>query len=351
MLQPILKEEFAISVSREPFLAHQVLFLDGLTGSGKTMMGPILSSLARMEVQRMDHIHEHLCGVHFLGGISEDAAVALIRMYTDLALYNVMIGRESNFRWKDLSGVLNNPRGLRYLWRLFEPDGDPVEGRIQKIQPILQIHAHQVLGIASPIFSALGDRLVLVEMIRYPLYLLEHWDSYIGRHGTDPRDFTVWFDHKGKALPWFTRGWEEKYLAGNRMDRVIYAIDWITRRAEETLGSLDPAARRRVVVIPFERFVVAPWSYLQQVAGLLGTSVTPATRRVLKKQRVPRQLSVDGLDLDIYRRYRWIPPKKGTSEGLEMRRRWDETRQKASKEGMQVLERICAEYETRYWKP
>lgn len=312
------------------------------------MMGPILATLERVEVQRIEHIYEYVCGLRFLNRMEADAAAVLIRIYSDLACYNLMIGRETNFRWKDLSGVLSNPGGWRYFRRLFESDGDAVVTRIQTTRPIVQIVSHQVFGIAQPLFAALGERLRMVEMVRHPLYLLEHWYSYIHRHGTDSRDFTIWLLKGESRLPWFAYRWEEKYVSSNTMDRVIHSIDWLTQRAQNMLASLNESERRQVLVIPFECFVLEPSLYVSKIEALLDTKITPATYRTMRKQRVPRRLTTDGRDLSIYRRYSWRPPERGGTEQAELKRRLDYAAREASKEGMATLERLCVDYEHRY---
>ena len=335
-------------VERHTHIAPQVVFLDGLTGTGKTMMGPILSTFRRMEVQRIEHTYEYTCALRYLERMEEDAAVHLLRMHIDLACYNMMIGRETNFRWKDLSGVLGNPGGWRYVRRLLLPDGDAVVERINAARPILQIHSHQALGIAVPLFHALGDRLTVIEMVRHPLYLLEHWYSYIDRHGADPRDFTIWLHYNGEHLPWFAYGWEEKYVASKKMDRVIYSIEELTRLAEDTVRGLDEASRRRVLMIPFDGFVVDPWPYLRQIEGLLGTETTSSTSKAMRKQKVPRKLSTAGRDLQAYRQYNWQPPSKDSDESSELQKRWVYAAREATREGMEALERMCVAYEERY---
>jgi len=344
----MIKSVASLTVGRPTQIADQIVFLDGLSGTGKTMMGPILSSFARMEVQRFDHIHEHVCALRFLGRIEEDAATSLVRLYVDLACYNVMIGRESNFRWKDLSGVLSNPRGLRYLKRLFQSDGEAVMDRIKETRPILQIHSHQVLGISDTLFAALGKRLTMVEMVRHPLYLISHWYSCVDRFALDPREFTIWLDHKGASLPWFTRGWEDEYVACNKMDRVIRLLDRLIQSAEDAMIAMDEATRAQVLLIPFERFVVEPWPYLKQIENILGTTTTSATRRSLRKQKVPRKLITDGRDLEIYRRYDWHLPDKDSTEGDEIQKRWDFVSSEATPGGLALLEKMSAEYEKRY---
>tara|TARA_Y100000588_G_scaffold395323_1_gene523390 strand:- start:24120 stop:25178 length:1059 start_codon:yes stop_codon:yes gene_type:complete len=337
-----------IRVSRNTQLGEKVVFVDGISGTGKTMMGPILSTFHRVEVQRIEPIYQYACILEFLKRMSDDAAGCLIKMYIDRACYSAMIGRETNFRWKDISGVLSNPGGWRYLARLFMPDGDPVLARIEKERPILNITSEQILGTSAPLFSALGERLNVVEMVRNPLFLLQHWYSVIGRFGKDPRTFLIWILHKGEHLPWFAHGWEDKYLASNNMDRVIYLIEWFTRLAEDALDRLDEKSRNQVLVVPFERFVVEPWPYLKKLEQLLGTEPKKSLPKTLKRERVPRKLTTAGKDMEIYRRYGWHSPAKGATEVEELQKRWDHAAKEATPEAMDVLARISKDYEDRY---
>lgn len=327
---------------------EQVVFLDGISGTGKTMIGPILSTFKRVETQRFEHIYEYLCALRFLDRIQCDAADAMIKMYLDLACYNSMIGRESNFRWRDLSGVLRNPGGLRYLRRLFLPDGDVVIARIKNESPVLQIVSHQILGIAEPLFAALGRRLTLIEMVRHPLHLIDHWYSWIDGFGVNLRDFTIWVSFQGQSLPWFAHGWEEKFVKSNKMDRVIFSLERLIKLADDQLAH-TPSPSSQVVVIPFECFVVNPWPYIEKIEVALGSTSTRATQRELRKQKVPRTLTLDGKDLPIYRRYNWAPLEKDSTEENEMRKRWEKVNQEATAEGLSALEKLCRNYESRYW--
>ena len=337
-------------VERHTHIPEKVVFVDGLSGTGKTMMGPILSSFRRTEVHRLDYIYEFTCALRFLNRIEEDAAVLLIRTYTDMACYNAMIGRETNFRWKDLSGVLSNPGGWRYFARLFQPDGDAVLARIARERPILQFSSHQILGIADTLFQALGERIAVVEMVRHPLYLIPHWYSVIDRFGTDPRVFTVWLHHNGAHLPWFAYGWEEKYLASNKMDRVIYTVDWLSRLAQDALSAMDDGTRQQVLVVPFEQFVVDPWPHLHRLEAHLNTGTTRATLRALTKQKIPRRISAAGKDLPIYRRYNWRPPDADSTDTEELEKRWASAAREATTEAMEVLQRMKINYEDTYLK-
>jgi hypothetical protein len=337
-------------VGRDKYIASEVLFLDGISGTGKTMMGPILSTFERVEIQKLEHIYEYVCALRAINRIEEDAAQVLIGMYLDLTCYNLSISRETNFRWKDLSGVLANPRSWRYFKRLLERDGAAAVERIRKDRPIVQILSHQALGIGLPLFQTLGERLKVIEMVRHPLNLVEHWASFMDWVGREARDFTVWIRYGEDHLPWFALGWEETFLSSNAMDRAIHCLLWLNKRMNNTLATLTERQRQQVLIIPFEHFVLQPDPFIARIESLLDTKITPLTRRELRRQKVPRRITTDGRDLDIYRRYSWEPPDNASSEQAQLTKRWESSKKQASREGIQILEQLCKDYEQRYMK-
>ncbi len=337
-----------ITLDRPTYIAQKIVFLDGLTGTGKTMMGPLLGSLRRVELGRLEHHYEYLCALDFLKKIDPDAAEYMMRMYADLAIYNTMISRETNFRLNDLSGIFKNPRTWEYVKRLFLKDGEVVIERIRGEQPILQIISHQALSIMNLAFRAFGSRLRVLQMVRHPLYLLEHWYSYIDRHGADPRDFTIWIDYQGKSLPWFALGWEDKYIKASSMDKVIYAIEWLTKQTNKMTESLSSLEKQQILTIPFEHFVLNPYPFLDSITKLLETEITSQTKVILKKQKCPRTLVGAGLSREIYKRYGWKKPPTGATEKDQLTEKLEFADRLASREAMSTLSALCKDYKNRY---
>lgn len=335
---------------REPRLAEKVVFVDGLFGCGKTLFSAIVGAFARVEVEKYNYPLEYVCALHFLGKLPADAAVAMARLLTDLDLYNLMMSREANFRFSDLSSIWKHPGRWRYLKRLAQPGDAAVLPRIQNERPILNLVTHLLLPISAPIQKGLGDRFRMVEVVRHPLYMLKQWHLYNHRLGQDARDFTIWFDYKGESLPWFVRGIEELYLEANRMDRVIYAIHHVWQMAQKRIETMTESERAGVLIIPFERFVIDPWPALNALEKLLDTQATAVTRRVLKQQRVPRQKFAEGLPLEIYKEYGWQSSQRGSSEKDELSYRRQFAAQEASPAAMKLLDQMCLRYEETHMR-
>lgn len=168
---------------------------------------------------------------------------------------------------------------------MFYEDGKVVVDRIQKEKSILHIISHQPLRTMDLAFRAFGNRLRVIENVRHPLFLLEHWYSYIDRHGTDRRDFTIWINYKRKALPWFAVGREEKYDKSTSFDRVIYSIEWLLNKVNEIVSNLDKDQKKQILFAPFEKFVLDPNPYLKAFSELLDTETTFKTRKALRKRK------------------------------------------------------------------
>ena len=340
--------EQTLRVLRGPHLAEKVVIVDGLPGCGKTMLSPIIGALPRVELMQYAYALEYVCAIKYLERIEDDAASVLIRILTDLQLYNVMMARETNFRASDLSGVLRSAHPFRYFLRLFQPGDEAVIQRIESQRPILHLATHLLLGFSSPIFTALGSRVLIVEVVRHPLYMIRQQALYMDRYGTEARDFGICYEYKGMAVPYFALGWEETFFRANAVEKSIYMTYYLTKRAQKLGLAGDGTGNDGVLEVPFERFVIDPSLYMASLETLLNTKMDSQTKRMMKKQNVPRKMYAEGVGLPIYKKYGWEPPKQGSDEGSEFNVRRQFAAERASPEAMEILDRLCAEYEAKY---
>lgn len=332
--------------SRRKSIGNKVLIVDGFSGSGKTAVSSIANGLARVRQFRIENILEFICGLHHTERMTSDAAEFLIRVIVDLWSHNDQIGRCVNFRPNDISSVLKSPLKSEYLNALFSEDGPSILTRIDNERPILHLMTHQILAVGHPLFSALGDQLVFLESMRHPLFLLEHWLSYIERYGTDSRDFTLCLDHKGQDVPWFALGQEEEYIASSPIGKVILSLDFLTKAKEECIRSLKPKFAEKLLVVPFEHFVRNPEPYLKKWEELLETERTENLEKLLKESNIPRAESSESPDLDVWRqRYGHKSEHLRANDIEALERNWQLAEKQASKEELECLKKLCEHYE------
>ena len=280
-----------VLLSRDACLADVVVFVDGISRTGKSLLGPILSSFDRVEVERMEEIFEYVGALCAMGKIQRDCAISLLRLRADTYLYNSLIGRNSNFRVGDHSSVWNSSRWLTYVRRLRAPEGPPVLERLRAERPIFQNQTHDQLTYFHLHHEAFQNRLRVVEMIRHPIDLVDSWlrRGWGERFGEDPAAFTFCVRHQGRELPYYAIGWEDEYIESSELGRVLKMISRIWDANQATYGELTSDQKKQVMFIPFERFITAPHAYLPTVGNLLETSQTRRTAGALKRACCPRE--------------------------------------------------------------
>lgn len=331
--------------SRPLRLSKKVVVLDGLTGTGKTMFSPLISSFTSIQNPRFEYTFEYLAITHYFGKLSPDAAISLLRLMADIKCYDGSISRDVNFRFSDLSGVFGNGNGIRYLRQLIERDGEYAQLRIEKESPSLFLVTHQLLGCMGLFPDAFPGDLRVIEMVRHPLYLLSHWNSYIQMHGANARDFSIWTETGGGSVPWFASKWSDKYLQLSNYDRVIFSINDLMARVYDAIDSWNES---ELCVIPFERFTLSPESGLKKIERFLGETMTKDTYIHLRRQNVPRKNINEGPVKKIYQRYGVSKSRIRLSHAEDYQLQWEIAEKNCTADALALLKSTVAEYEQRF---
>lgn len=303
---------------------NDIVFVDGMWGTGKSIIAPIISAMAGVEKQKIEYIFEYLCITHYLGKIESDAAVALLNTYADMSQYNNLIGREVNLRWHDDTGPKNNPNSLRYVKRLFEADGDQIVEKINNENLALNLMSHIILQVSDPLFEAFGERLKIIEMVRHPLYMVSHWYNYMMRFGAE-REFTISGDLMGEKIPWFAFEWKDEYARLTLIDQCLASIMFLYEELFKKIGS-EQFDDTKVLVLDFENFVLDPVPSLEKISSFLGRAHSKDIRKILEAQKVPRSQISMGKG---HASYGWAGPQ-GDSEADEYEKQMDFIVTKAS---------------------
>lgn len=268
-------------------LTNDIIFIDGVWGSGKSLLGPIVSGMAQVEKSKIEHIYEYICTLSFLKKITPDATSCMLEIYSDLSQYNNLISREVNLRWSDDSGLANNPNFLRYIARLFKQDGDYVLDQINSKNIALSIMSHQILQVSDPLFKSYGKRFKIVEMVRHPLYLITHFESYLERFNS-PREFTLAFDFQGSKIPWFAIDWANEFTQANLYERAILSIIYLYEKTFNAYSKLGDEEKSQIMILSFEELVTDSKMSIINLEGFLGRKHHADVDKILRKQKIPR---------------------------------------------------------------
>jgi len=324
-------------------LTNDIVFIDGLWGTGKSLLSPIISGMERVEKVKIEHIYEYICILMYMNKISPDAADWMFKTYADLSQYNNLIGREVNLRWGDDSGFANNPGKFKYIKRLFGGEGDNKISYINDNNVALNVMSHMLMLVSEPLFKAYGERVKIVEVVRHPLYMVRHWYAYLERFDS-PREFTVSFNHKEKKAPWFVVGWEDEFAEANTMDKVLLSLiklyAWLDESIEKTTANGGD-----VLALSFESLVMSPDEPLFQLEEFLGRKHNQKLSTILRKQKIPRKTISQGKG---HSAYGWSKNNANRNEHHVYAENLAYIKTGGSEEYINKFQKLIERYNTRY---
>ncbi len=274
-------------------LANEVFLADGIGSSGKRMLSHILASLERVEKQSHHMAFDYVAQYNWLGRIDDEAAANYLQIEADYQLYHIMMSRDVNFRPKDATGVLQNPKKLAYFCRLFSKEGDPVLRRILKENPILNEVPHDGLRNGSLYFKAFGDKLKIVHILRHPYDITMDWirRGFDTRIGKDKREFQITIeDGKGFPVPFFLKGVPIDFDSLSLFDRAAFLTSVCSIQNFQGYQALDAKQKSSVHFMAFDSLCSSPDDEVAELVNFLGTPRTKHTKLVLRKEGLPRNL-------------------------------------------------------------
>ena len=291
------------------------LCIDGPSRSGKGAVSVAVSSLDRTEHIATRYIIDRLLTFYSLGLMDRRATIDSIAIEVDLRLWKNYLGRDLNTNIHDLTSVLNSRDPEMYLKRT--ENHDTAQGfesfleQIKQEQPISVLCTDDLLLEADLVFEALANMKIIV-VLRHPVDLAFAWHrSGRGhRYGTDPRMIHPIFSVDGsQPVPALAVGWEDKYLKLSSLDRAIASATELNTQYLDCLDNIQERFKKRIKVVSFEHFVVQPHKILDDICEFLGSKPTKATDQMLKKARVPRDLSLDNFSKKYYGIQRQATPE------------------------------------------
>ena len=335
-------------ITRKDILLEKLIIVDGQPGCGKSMVSPIISSFKNVEKLSFIFEMEFISRLYKFNKITEDATSALFKLFVDLKLYEQMMGRNVNFRKTDVSSIHNYPFLDKYLQRIERPGDELIPKRIKNEKPIMHLTTHDMFLHADILFKTFQKKLILVEVVRHPLYMLIQQSLNFERIFGNIRDINIYYNYKNNEFPYFARSWENEYNKLNNVEKAIKTIDYHTKINDSVRKNLNKF-NKNIITIPFEIFVKKPDNYLKQIIDVTGTSFSSKTKKIIKSQNIPREKIADGIDLKIYKRCGWTPSKKNLNEEQELNiRRNYAIKNNVSKKYLNILDKLSHNYEKKY---
>jgi len=316
-----------INFTRDLKISKNILIIDGTSGAGKSLINEIVQGFENVELPIWDTLYEHISCLFFYGQMNESSAKVIIANAAEERIYNLTIGRNTNFRFTDNSSIFRNPNMIRNLTRIFKQEGEKAPENIRVNEPTLCLGTHHLLSFPDLFIKTFKNNLKILEMERHPASIVSFWQSrkWGERFGIDIRDFTLWIKYKKVNLPWFVIGNEELYLKLNNLEKIIYGFAWIQKSRQLNLEKNKDFLKKNLLSLQFEDFVIKPENYINKIEEFLGKKKKKNLKNIFKKLNLPRKNNsniIEQQKLNIY--------------NLDI-----------SKECKNIFKSLCNSYETR----
>ena len=277
-----------ISLQRET-IESNLVFISGLTRSGKALLCPIVSSFENTEKVNVNFFLEQIPYLNHLDKINDEASIYLLKTGITMMLYDNAIGRNANFRNDDYTSVWKYRNPKEYLDRLSIPDGDSVIKKIEDDLRLFPMMVHNGLSHGKIWFAAFPSA-KMIHMQRNPIDIVYSWSGkkYGGDFFSQKRSNTPTFEYKGSFLPYFAYGSEEKYSKLSGIDRIIYSVDIIRNQHKEAYEALDRKTQERILFVSYEQLLTNTEKCISNVSKFLQTKPSNDTASVLLEQNCPR---------------------------------------------------------------
>lgn len=281
-----------MEVDKQKNFSNDIIFVDGLWGTGKSLLGPIVSGMNGVEKIKIEHIYEYISCLYSLGKIESDAALWMLRTYADLSQYNNMISREVNLRWCDDSGIGNSPDKIKYIKRLFSGEGDSKVDDINRGNLAFCVMSHMIMLTPELLPLAYGNRVKVIEIVRHPLYMFQNWIAFLSRFDSS-RVFTISFYHENVKVPWFAYDYKNEFVKMNLTEKAVLCISRLYFLLDEKMqkAKINGLA---VLDLSFEETVFETSRTLQKIEQFTNRKHHNRIASILKKQKLPRTTLSNG---------------------------------------------------------
>lgn len=281
-----------IKVGQKSPLVENLLVIEGITRSGKFLLANILNGFEGIEPPQYSGLLEQIPFLTTLGLIKEDAAKQLLRCEVDMRCYEMLIGRNLNYRISDKSSIYNVPNYQKFLDRVKKPDGEIAAKEFSKKVSYSLFVLHESMANIM-IFFETFPKMKCISLTRKPLGLAYSWYKRgLGkRWGTDPLLFQIPFTtHKNIAFPWFAIGWEDLYLKSSEIDRAVLSIKSLVKLSQKGYRDLPQEIRNNILIVSFESLITDPKKEIDKISKFLGKKVLPQMKDILKREKLPIDL-------------------------------------------------------------
>lgn len=264
-----------------------IVFIDGVSRVGKTALSAIMTIYKNSEVLQFCHPLEHILPAYSFKHISKSFSKSYVNTYFNEAIYNTFINRNLNIRKNELTSIYSHHRVKNYKKRLLSKDGKNVIKRLKKTKNFFPFMSHDLMVNYFKL-KDLELNFKLIEIYRNPVDTVISWYNrgWGTRFINDPKSWTLSLNYKSKLVPWYSAGYEKKYLKATELERCVLNVVDLTLKSIKNHRKIGK--NKKIFVMTFENLLMNTNTTMKKLKGFLNSNYIKDSKKYLKKARLPR---------------------------------------------------------------
>lgn len=287
-----------INWSSPDLLPKNLILIDGITRSGKSLVGPIVGSFKNVYPMQHQALLDNLMPILHKKNIQNNVARSLLVFYFNQNIYSLNISRCVNFRPEDNSSLINTKDSLKHLENLTKKEGDHIIREIKKrnYSPIFM--THDLLSMIDS-FKNLNFSFKLLYTYRHPI---DNIFSFFKKYGkklksknklkynhNNPRIYQMMIKEKNILLPYYVENQSKEFLSLNPAEKsVFYYLSSLERSIQKYKNN-----KKNVLLVRYDDFAEKTNKELIKISNFLNLKPSNFTNKCLKFNNVPRVMDIN----------------------------------------------------------
>tara|TARA_B100001250_G_C19816762_1_gene798843 strand:+ start:917 stop:1882 length:966 start_codon:yes stop_codon:yes gene_type:complete len=282
---------------RSLITSQKLIVTDGIPSSGKALICNLISGLPNVEQWTISYWIDQIVGLYNIKKINLDTVNYLLKTNHNQILHDTAILRHSNFRTNDVTSVTKHPRFKVMKKRLKTSEKENIEKSRKKI--VLHYCTHMISNFSEPLFKSFQKKLVFIRIFRSPLnigmlkrlaYFSKVWSRTKSRDG----HIKIYDKKSKKNIHHLIYKKNKIFSKINYYEKAILILEEIINKKKiKKLNKFSKIYGSKIISIPFENLIINPEKYLKILSKILNVKLDKITKKVLKKNKVPRSINLE----------------------------------------------------------
>jgi len=281
--------EIKTIIAKRSYLIKNLLLVEGISRSGKFLLANILNGFTGVEPAQYCELLEQIPYLAKFKLVNSKVAEALLHAIIDSNSYNMLLGRNFNYRLTDKSSILNNMHYQEYLKRSAIKDSQRLLKKFYQQNFYSPYIVHEIMPAVKIFFKTFPNVKVL-SLRRSPLDLVySHYMWYASQ--TKLKKYSpplfILLKQGHDSIPWQRAIYQNSENDKQLINNMIIGMEKLLADYTFCYRSLSRQDKNKILFVSYEDILADPKAVMRQISDFLQRKILSAAHKILVKEKLP----------------------------------------------------------------